>query len=138
MSSRAIDSSQPIDDRRTGWLTFAAVVMFAVSFVRIISGINYLAGGSQISDLTHSVFGDQLWVWGIWDLGLAILALFAGLSLLTGRRFGRAVGYIWAIWVIVQSFLIIGWAPWFAIGMIGLGVLVIVALGLTTAEEDWQ
>ena len=110
-------STQAVEDRRPGWLTFAAMVMFAVCFVRIISGINYLADGSQISDLTNSVFGDQLWVWGIWNLVIAALALFAGLSLLVGGGFRRVVGYIWAIWVIVQSFLVIGVAPWFSIAI---------------------
>src|SRR5689334_25401092 len=83
------------DMRRSGWVTFAAVVMFAVCFVRIISGINYVGGGSQINDLTGSVFGNQLWVWGIWDLCLAGLVLFAGLSLLGGGGFGRVVVYVW-------------------------------------------
>ena len=121
--------------RRPGWLTFAAMIMFAVCFTRTISGINYLAGGSQISDLTNTVFGDQLKVWGVWDLCLAALALFAGLSLLVGGGFGRVLGYIWAVWVIVQSFLIIGAAPWFAIAMIALATFVIYGL---SASSDWE
>ncbi len=96
-------SVQAVGERRPGWLTFAAVIMFAVCFTRTISGINYLAGGSQIADLTNTVFGDQLKVWGIWDLCLAALALFAGLSLLVGGGFGRVVGYVWAIWLIVAE-----------------------------------
>ena len=59
-------SVQAVGERRPGWLTFAAVIMFAVCFTRTISGINYLAGGSQIADLTNTVFGDQL---KVWDLG---------------------------------------------------------------------
>jgi hypothetical protein len=125
-------SVQAEGDRRPGWLTFAAMIMFAVCFTRTISGINYLAGGSQIADLTNSVFGDQLKVWGIWDLCLAALALFAGLSLLVGGGFGRVLGYIWAIWVIVQSFLIIGAAPWFAIAMIALATFVIYGLSVSS------
>lgn len=128
-------STQAVDERRPGWLTFAAIVMFAVGFLRIISGINYLADGSQIGDLSQSVFGDRLWVWGIWDLGIAALALAAGLSLLAGGWYGRFIGYFWAIWVIVESFLIIAVAPWFAAGMILLAVLVIYALAVSS---DWQ
>jgi hypothetical protein len=127
-------STQAVD-RRPGWLTFAAVLMFAVCFTRIISGINYLSDGSQISDLTHTVFGDQLWIWGLWDLCLAALALIAGLSLLAGGGFGRVIGYIWAVWVIVQSFLIIGAAPWFAIAMIALASFVVYGL---SASSDWE
>lgn len=128
-------SVQAEGERRPGWLTFAAMIMFAVCFTRIISGINYLADGSQISDLTNSVFGDNVWVWGIWDLCLAALALFAGLSLLVGGGFGRVVGYIWAIWVIVQSFLIIGAAPWFALAMIALAILVMYGL---SSSSEWE
>jgi hypothetical protein len=122
--------------RRSGWVTFAALVMFAVSFVRLISAINYFADGSQVSDLTNSLFGDNLWVWGVWDIGLAGLGFLAGLSLLGGGSFGRWVAYIWAVWVTVQSFLIIGLAPWFAAAMIVLGGLVIYGLASTSASPE--
>ena len=56
------------------------------------------------------------------------------MSLLVGGGFGRVVGYIWAIWVIVESFLVIGLAPWFSIAMIGLGTLVIYGLAITSDE----
>lgn len=122
-------------DRRPGWVTFAAVLLFAVSFVRIISAINYFGDGATINDLSNSVFGQQLWVWGIWDLGLAALALVAGVSLLGGGGFGRVIAYIWAVWVIVQSFLVIGLAPWYAAAMIVLATLVIYGLA---ASSDWS
>jgi hypothetical protein len=119
-------------DRRPGWATFAAVLLFAVSFVRVISAINYFGDGSEINNLAGSVFGQHLWVWGIWDLCLAALAVLAGLSLLSGGSFGRVIAYIWAAWVIVQSFLIIGLAPWFAATMILIAVLVIYGLASTS------
>jgi hypothetical protein len=122
-------------DRRPGWITFAAVLLFAVAFARIISAINYFGNGVQINELTNSVFGQHLWAWGIWDLCLAALALLAGISLLGGGGFGRVLAYIWAVWVIVQSFLIIGLAPWFAATMILLAVLVIYGLASTS---DWS
>ena len=115
-------------DRRTGWITFAAVLLFAVGFVRIITAINYFSDGANINDLSNSVFGQQLWVWGIWDLCLAAIALLAGASLLSGGGFGRVIAYIWAVWVLVQSFLIIGFAPWYAAMMILIAVLVIFGL----------
>jgi hypothetical protein len=122
-------------DRRPGWLTFAAIAMIAVCFVRIISAISYFKSGSQVADLSNSIFGDDLWVWGTWDLILAGIALLAGLSLLSGGSFGRVLGYIWATWVIVQSFLIVTWAPWFAVTMIAIAVLVIYGLA---ASSDWS
>lgn len=122
-------------ERRPGWLTFAAVILFAVTFTRVISAINYFGDGAQINDLTNSVFGHHLWVWGIWDLGLALLALVAGISILGGGGFGRVIAYVWAIWVIVQSFLIIGVAPWYSAAMIVLAALVIYGLA---SSAQWS
>jgi hypothetical protein len=125
----------PRYEGRAAWETFAAVLLFAVAFVRIISGINYLRDGGQINELSNSVFGQHLWVWGIWDLCLAALAFAAAVSLLGGGAFGRAIAYVWAVWAIVQSFLIFGPAPWFAAATIALAALVIYGLASTSAEQ---
>lgn len=121
-------------ERRTGWIMFAAVVMFSVGFLRIISGISYLADSHKVNDLSFGLFGDNLWAWGIWDLGIAAVALFAGYSLLGNGGFGRVVAYLWAVLVIVNSFLIIGAAPWFAALMIALAVLVVYGLASSPSE----
>ena len=120
---------------RPGWLTFAAVVMFSVGFLRIISAIYYFADSSRVANLSAGALGDNLFVWGLWDLLIAVLALSAGYSLLSGNTFGRVIGYGWAVLVIVQSFLVIQYAPWFGSGMILLAILVIYALSVAS---DWR
>jgi hypothetical protein len=122
--------------RRPGWLTFAAVVMFSVAGLRIISGIAYLADSTKVNDLSSGLFGDNLFWWGLWDLGIAALALFAGYSLLSGSTFGRVVGYAWAIVVIIQSFLILSYAPWYGFAAMLLAILVIFALSSTSDYRD--
>jgi len=112
---------------------FAAIVMFSVGFLRIISGISYLSDSHKVNDLTLGLFGDNLWAWGLWDLAIAILALYAGYSLLGGGSFGRVIAYIWGVLVIVNGFLIIGMAPWFAVAMITLATFVV--WGLAVAGE---
>ena len=126
-------SMEDLESRR-GWVVFAAIVMLSVGFLRLISGISYLADSHKVNDLTLGLFGDNLWAWGLWDLGIAILALWAGYSLLANGRFGRVVAYIWAILVIVNSFLIMGVAPWFAFAMIALAIFVI--YGLTSSPRE--
>jgi hypothetical protein len=121
--------------KRPGWLTFAAVVMFAVAGLRVISGISYLADSVKVADLSSGLFGDDLFWWGIWDLGIAALAFFAGWSLLSGNTYGRVIGYIWAIAVIIESFLILSYAPWFGFASIALAIFVIYALSVT---EDYR
>ena len=116
---------------RTGWIMLAAVVMFSVGVFRILSGISYLANSHKINDYTAGFFGDNMWAWGLWDLVIAALAIWAAFSLLGGGEFGRVIAYIWAILVIVNSFLIIGIAPWFGAAMLTLALLVIYGLAST-------
>lgn len=121
-------------ERRSGWTMFAAIVLFSVGFLRIISGISYLSDSNKVNDLTLGLFGDSLWAWGLWDLGIAVVALYAGYSLLGNGTFGKVVAYLWAVLVIVNSFLIMGIAPWFAFTMIALAVLVVYGLAASTKE----
>jgi len=121
--------------KRPGWLTFAAVVMISVGCLRVISAISYFADSARVNNLSQGLFGHQVFLWGLWDLVIAALALWGGFSLLGGNTFGRVVGYIWAILVIVQSFLILRFAPWFGFGSILLASLVVYALSSTS---EWR
>jgi hypothetical protein len=120
---------------RPGWLTFAAVTLFAVGFLRIISAIYYFSDSARVVNVSGGALGGHLFVWGLWDLVIAALALSAGFSLLSGNTFGRVIGYGWAIVVFVQSFLIIQYAPWFVFGLLLLAILVILAL---SASSEWR
>lgn len=116
---------------RPGWLTFAAVVMFAVGVMRIISAIYYFADSARINNLTLGAFGRHLFLWGLWDAGIAVLAIWAGYSLLSGNTFDRVIGYIWAGVVLIESFTMMTWAPWFSFASLIVAVLVIFALSST-------
>jgi hypothetical protein len=120
---------------RPGWLTFAAVVLFSVGFLRVISAIYYFADSVRIANVSGGAFGGHLVLWGLWDLAIAALAFWGGYSLLAGETLGRVVAYAWAILVIVESFLIIQSAPWFAFAALGLAVLVIYAV---SATSEWR
>ena len=122
--------------RRSGWLTFAAIMMFAVGFARIVTAFTYFDDSTKVNDLASSIFSDNLWAAGIWDLVIAALALFAGYSLLGGGGFGRFVAYVWGVLVIFQGFLTIGVAPWYSIAMIGLGVAVVSALASSGGGDE--
>ena len=132
-------STSAVSERRSGWVTFAAVVLFAVGFLRIISGISYFKHSVAINNLTQGAFHSDLWAWGVWDICIAALAVLAGLSLLGGvgfltPGFGRVVAYVWAVLVIVQGFMLIGQAPWYSTVMIVLATLLIYGLASQPAE----
>ena len=52
MSTQALDGL-----RRPGWLTFAAVILVSVGFLRIISAIYYFADSSRVNNLSGGAFG---------------------------------------------------------------------------------
>ena len=127
-------------ERRSGWVTFAAVVLFGVGFVRVISAISYFKHSIAINNLTQGAFHSDLWAWGVWDVCVAALAVLAGLSLLGGvgfltPSFGHVVAYVWGVLVIVQGFMLIGQVPWYSAGMIALAALVIYGLSSHPTED---
>ena len=121
-------------DEPSGWLEFAAIVMFAVGFFRIISAITYFANSYKLNNLTNGLFSSHNWAWGLWDLLIALLAILAGSSILAGGGFGRVFGYIFGVLVIVQGFAVIGLAPWYAAFSIILGTLVVYGLASSPRE----
>jgi hypothetical protein len=121
---------------RPGWLTFAAIVMFSVGCLRVISALYYFADSARVNNLSGGAFGDHLFLWGIWDLAIAGLAFWAGWSLLGGNTLGRILGYLWAGMVLVQSFMILGYSPWFGFAAMILAVLVIYALSSTSEYRE--
>ena len=135
MSTSRMSTPNMTTLERPGWLTFAAVVLLSVGILRIITAISYFANSSKVDDLSHGLFGGQLWAWGLWDLVIAGLALWGGWSLLGGNSFGRAIGYVWAGLVLIQSFLILAWATWFGFLAMAIATLVMFALASTS---EWR
>jgi len=128
-------STQALESRRSGWLEFAAVVLFAIGFFRIISAITYFANSYKLNNLTNGLFSSHNWAWGVWDLLIATAAIIAGMSVLANGEFGRVFGYIAGVLVIVQGFAVINIAPWYGATAIVVGVLVIYGLAATPGSS---
>jgi len=122
--------------RTSGWTGFAAVVLYAVGFFRIIEAISFFANSHKINNLTGGLFGGQNWAWGLWDLIIAVLAIMAASSVMRGGVWGRVFGYFWGAVVIVQSLVIVGYAPWFAAISIALAIAVIYGIGVAPLEDS--
>jgi hypothetical protein len=128
-------STQAVESQKSGWLEFAAVVLFAIGFFRIISAITYFANSYKLNNLTNGLFSSHNWAWGLWDLLIAALAIMAGMSVLANQGFGRVFGYIAGVLVIVQGFAVINLAPWYGASAIVVGVLVVYGLAATPAGD---
>jgi hypothetical protein len=124
------------EDTTSGWLGFAAIVMFAIGFFRIIEAIAFFANSHKINNFANGLFSGHTAYWGVWDLLIAAAAILAGMSILAGGAYGRWIGYIWAVLVIVQGFTVINLAPWYGALSITLAALVIYALAANPRETS--
>ena len=113
---------------RPGVLTFAAVIMFVVAGLEALTALLAFAGtGWWVTSMGDLVYANFV-VWGIVDLVIALIALYAGIDLLRGGTFGRGMGYLFAIVGAIRWLFVIPAAPVLAVVIIALCVMVIYAL----------
>ena len=118
--------------QRPGMLTFAAVIMFVVAGLEAIAAILAFAGtGWWVTDAGNLVYANLVW-WGIIDSIIALIALYAGIDLLRGGGFGRAMAYVFAVVGAVRWLFVIPAAPVLAVVVIVLCVMVIYALATSS------
>src|SRR5215218_4572356 len=68
--------------QRPGWFTFAAVIMFFVAGFEVLSAILAFGGtGWWVTETGNLVYANFVF-WGVLDLIVALIALYAGISLL--------------------------------------------------------
>jgi hypothetical protein len=114
---------------RPGLLTYAAIMMFVLGGFHILLAISEFANSTWVlSRLDIELFIPILLVWGILDLIIGSLAVYAGVSLLRGGTFGLATGYIFASLGVIRWLFYIPVAPVLAVVVIALNALVIYAL----------
>jgi hypothetical protein len=113
---------------RPGVLTFAAVMMFIVAGFEALSALLAFAGTGWWVTSTGDLVYANFFFWGILDTIIALIALYAGIDLLRGGSFGRAMGYLFAIVAAIRWLFVIPAAPVLAVVVIALCVMVVYAL----------
>jgi hypothetical protein len=113
---------------RPGMVTFAAVMMFVVAGFEALAALLAFAGtGWWVTDAGNLVYANFVF-WGILDLIIALIALYAGISLLRGGSFGMVMGYLFAVVAAIRWLFVIPAAPVLAVVVIALCVMVIYGL----------
>ena len=121
---------------RPGLLTYAAVMMFVLGGFHILLAISEFADSTWVlTRLDVELFIPSLFIWGIVDLIIGSLAVYAGRSILSGGTFGLATGYIFASLGIIRWLFHIPVSPVLAVVVIALNALVIYALA---EHADYQ
>jgi hypothetical protein len=114
--------------RRPGILTFAAVLMFVVAGLEALSALlNFAGTGWWVTETGNLVYANFVF-WGILDLIIGIIALYAGIDILRGGTYGLIVGYLFAVVGAIRWLFVIPAAPVLAVVVIALCVMVIYGL----------
>ena len=121
---------------RPGWLTYAAIMMFVLGGFHILLALSEFANSTWVqSRLDIELVIPILLIWGIVDLIIGSLAVYAGGSLLRGGTFGLATGFIFASLGIIRWLFHIPVSPVLAVVVIALNALVIYGLA---EHADYQ
>ena len=122
------------DEEHSGWLVFAAMMMFGLGTFALMAAIAEALNSSWL--LENTLLGARLdWFWyGFFDLLVAIGSFYAGWAIWKGRAEGYLIGLIFATLSAGRWFLLIPAAPIWSVSMVVLWCLVIFALVRT---EDY-
>jgi hypothetical protein len=126
----------PTATRRPDLLTFAAAVMFALGGFHVLLAISEFARSTwELTRLDIELVIPIFIIWGIIDLVIGIIALYAGFSILRGGGgvFGLLAGLAFAMLGVIRWLFYIPVSPVLAVVIIALDVLVI--YGLTRYYE---
>src|ERR671912_1088443 len=120
---------RPSTMRRPDLVTFAAIIMFALGGFHVLLAVSEFANSTWVlSRLDVELFIPSLVVWGILDLIIGALALYAGFSILRGGVFGILGGVGFAMLDIIRWLFYIPVTPVLAVVIIALDVVVIYGL----------
>ena len=115
--------------RRPSLITYAAIMMFALGGFHVLIAISEFANSTWVlSRLDIQLFIQSLIIWGVIDLIIGAIALYAGFSILSGGTFGWLMGVAFACVGIIRWLFYIPVSPLLAIAIIALDVLIIYGL----------
>jgi hypothetical protein len=126
--------------RRSGWVTFAAVVMIVAGIMRVFDAIwAFRYNGETVDNLRQAIFGHSLNTYGwIWLIGGVIL-IAAGIFLFTpttmAAQISRWIGIVGSGLVAITSASWFAYYPVWSLIYVGLAVLVIYGLAVHYDDE---
>ena len=124
------------DDRGSGWLAFAAVLLIFTGVMRVFDAIWAFRYNGAIPDhLSDSVFGDNLDNYGWISLVVAAILLFAGFGVLSRLQFARWIGIIAAGIAGLSAITWVWYYPIWSLIYVILAVMIMYALIIYGGRE---
>ena len=122
-----------MNEQRSGWVTFAGVMLLLVGTLNVIYGIAAIGDSSFFVNDTRYIFGN-LNTWGWITLIIGVLQLFAAFSLWSGGLYGRIVGIGVSSLSALAALLSIPAYPFWSLAIFALDVVIIYQIALRGTE----
>ena len=121
--------SAELEERTSGWLFFAGIILGVAGFMRIFDAIwAFRYNGALPENLEAALFGRSLSTYGWIYLVVAAILLFAALGVVSGSQFARWIGIVGGAIGAISAMWWMPYYPVWSMTYILLGVLVIYAL----------
>jgi len=119
-----------IEERGSGWLTFASIVLIFGGALRLIDSLwAFRYKGALPENLDGGVLGSKLKTYAVVYLIVGVLMVLAGIYVLYRNQFFRWVGIVAAF---VGGLSGVVWLPFYPVwGLIYIGIALLVAYALT-------
>jgi hypothetical protein len=111
-------------EQRSGWVTFAAVMLLIGSILNIIYGIAAIGDSSFFVNDTRFILSG-LNTWGWVALAIGVLQLFAAFSLWSGGLYGRIIGIGAASLAAIGSMASIPSYPFLSLAIFAMSLVII-------------
>jgi hypothetical protein len=111
-------------EERSGWVTFAGVLLLIAGVLNIIYGIAAI-GDSRFFVADQKYILSNLHTWGWVSLVLGVLQFFAAFSLWSGGLYGRIVGITAAGLSAIAALLSIPAYPFWSLAIFALDIVII-------------
>jgi hypothetical protein len=111
-------------DDRSGWVTFAGVMLFMVGVLNIIYGIAAI-GDSSFFVQDQKYILSNLNTWGWVTLVIGVLELGAAFSLWSGNLYGRVIAIFAASLGAIAALLSIPAYPFWSLAVFALNIIII-------------
>jgi hypothetical protein len=111
-------------EQRSGWVTFAGVLLLIVGVLNVIYGIAAIGDSSFFINNSKYILSN-LHTWGWISLILGVLQLFAAFSLWAGGLYGRIVGIGAAGLSAIGALLSIPAYPFWSLAIFAIDIVII-------------
>ena len=111
-------------EQRSGWVTFAGVMLLLVGVLNVIYGIAAIGDANFFINDTHFILSN-LSTWGWVTLVIGVFQFFAAFSLWSGGLYGRFVGIAAASLSAIAALLSIPAYPFWSLAVFAVDIVII-------------